>query len=80
MATQVTHLFWLYLSVENRIFLKRYEILSEQIVQFDKQYDVYDWFDVIGKIEYLHRAFFFLSTWPDKAVQEAVPLIVTPKR
>ena len=44
MATQFTHLFWLYLSVENGIALKRYEISSEQIVQFDKQYDVYNIF------------------------------------
>ena len=36
MATQFTHLYsWLYLSVENRIALKRYEISTEQIVQFD---------------------------------------------
>ena len=44
MATQFTHLFGLYLSVENRIALKRYEISSEQIVQFDLQYDVYNVF------------------------------------
>ena len=44
MATQFTQLFWLYLSVENRIALKRYEISSEQIVQFDKQYDFYNVF------------------------------------
>ena len=35
MATQFTHLFWLNVSVENGIALKKYEILSEQIVQFD---------------------------------------------
>ena len=33
MATQFTHLYWLYIRVENRIALKRYEISSEQIVQ-----------------------------------------------
>ena len=41
MATQFPHLYWLYLSVENQIALKRYEISLEQIVQFDYQYDVY---------------------------------------
>ena len=37
MATQFTHLFWLYVyvSVENRIALKKYEISSEQIVQYE---------------------------------------------
>ena len=35
METQFTHLYWLYLSVKNQIALKRYEISSEQIVQFD---------------------------------------------
>ena len=44
MATQFTPLHRLYLSVQNRIALNRYEISSEQIVQFDKQYDVYDIF------------------------------------
>ena len=40
MATQFTHLYWLYLRVENRRDFKRYEISSEQIIQPDKQYDV----------------------------------------
>ena len=35
-----THLYWLYLRVENQIDLKRFEISSEQIVQCDTQYDV----------------------------------------
>ena len=37
METRFTHLhvYWLYLSVENRIALKRYDISSEQIVQFN---------------------------------------------
>ena len=35
MATQFTHLYWLYLSDENRIDFKRYEISLEQIVQSD---------------------------------------------
>ena len=37
---QFTHSYWLYLRVENRINLKIYEISSEQIVQFNQQYDV----------------------------------------
>ena len=40
MATHFTNLYWLYLRVENRIALKRYEISLEQIVQIDLQYDV----------------------------------------
>ena len=44
MATQFTHLYWLYLSAENQIALIRYEISLEQIVQFDYQYDVYNIF------------------------------------
>ena len=44
METQFTHLFWLYLSVKNRIAWKRCEISSEPIVQFDYQYDVYNIF------------------------------------
>ena len=82
MATQFTHLFWLYLSVESGIALKRYEISSEQIVQFDKQYDVYNiflkfsWCDEIRIIFTPRVLFSFHMTWRhnNKAVQEAVPL------
>ena len=35
MATQFTHLYWLYLRFENQINFKRREISSEQIEQSD---------------------------------------------
>ena len=33
---------WAYLIVGNRINLKRYEVFSDQIVQFNEQYNVLD--------------------------------------
>mgnify|MGYP003690643307 CR=1 FL=1 len=46
MATSIAtpgHSFWrVYLRVKNPINLKRYEIFSEQIVQFNQQYYVID--------------------------------------
>ena len=83
MASQFTHLFWLYLSVENRIALKRNEISSEQIVQCDEQYNVYNvflkfiWCD---EMKFTPRVLlFFHMTWRHykKAVQEVVPYIFT---
>ena len=51
MATQFTHLFWLYLSVENRMALKRYEISSEQIVDLiNNMMSIIYFFNLFGVI------------------------------
>ena len=39
---QLTHLKWLYLRIKNQIDLKRYEVYSEQIVQFHFLYNGFD--------------------------------------
>ena len=73
-ATPVQSFIRINLRVENGINLKRYGIFSEQIVQFNQQYDVFDtllkflWYIIFYSKKISTALSFFLSTQPDVRV------------